>query len=138
LHASAEFGLSRAYQQSGDADQAREHLKKFQYIKDNKLGSPMSLAYGEQGQYSRAEESAGAAEKVPPAIAVRFVDMAGRAGIITKASSGEVTQVRESLGSGACFLDYDGDGRLDVFLADGGRQVGWGSIATWAVERSRT
>jgi len=126
LHASAEFGLSRAYQQSGDADHAREHLKKFQYIKDNKLGSPMSLAYGEQGQYSRAEESAGAAEKVPPAIAVRFVDMTGRAGIVTKPSSGEVTHVRESLGSGACFLDYDGDGRLDVFLADGGPQSGMG------------
>ena len=57
LHASAEFGLSRAYQQSGDADHAREHLKKFQYITQNKIGAPMSLAYGEQGQYSRAVES---------------------------------------------------------------------------------
>src|SRR5579883_1208389 len=35
LHASAEFGISRAYQQSGDPDHAREHLKKFQYIKDS-------------------------------------------------------------------------------------------------------
>ena len=57
LHASAEFGLSRAYQQSGDVEHAREHLKKFQYITQNKLGAPMSLAYGEQGQYSRAVES---------------------------------------------------------------------------------
>ena len=57
LHASAEFGLSRAYQQSGDTDHAREHLKRFQYITQNKIGSPMSLAYGEQGQYSRAVES---------------------------------------------------------------------------------
>ena len=24
------------------------------------------------------------------------------------------------LGGGACFLDYDGDGQLDVLLADGG------------------
>ena len=57
LHASAEFGLSRAYQQSADVDHAREHLKKFQYITQNKIGAPMSLAYGEQGQYSRAVES---------------------------------------------------------------------------------
>ena len=57
LHASAEFGLSRAYQQSADADHAREHLKRFQYITQNKIGAPMSLAYGEQGQYSRAVES---------------------------------------------------------------------------------
>ena len=61
-HASAEFGLSRAYQQSADVDHtnldhAREHLKRFQYITQNKIGAPMSLAYGEQGQYSRAVES---------------------------------------------------------------------------------
>ena len=32
LHASAEFGIARAYQQSGDAAQAREHLVRFQHI----------------------------------------------------------------------------------------------------------
>src|SRR5207248_3986921 len=57
LHASAEFGLSRAYQQSGDTTVARQHLTRFQYITQNKLGATMSLAYGEQGKYSRAEES---------------------------------------------------------------------------------
>ncbi len=50
LHASAEFGLSRAYQQSADLTHAREHLTRFQYITQNKLGSPISLAYGEQGK----------------------------------------------------------------------------------------
>ena len=50
LHASAEFGLSRAYQQSGDTEHARENLNKFQYITQKKLGAPVSLAYGEQGQ----------------------------------------------------------------------------------------
>jgi tetratricopeptide (TPR) repeat protein len=65
LHASAEFGLSRAYQQSADVDHAREHLKKFQYITQNKIGAPMSLAYGEQGQYSRAVESPSAVLKAP-------------------------------------------------------------------------
>ncbi len=81
LHASAEFGISRAYQQSGNTDTSREHLKKFQYIKDNKLGSPMSLSYGEQGQYSRAEESAGVVEKVPAQIPVKFVDVTKEAGL---------------------------------------------------------
>ena len=32
-------------------------MKKFQYITQNKLGAPISLAYGEQGKYSRAEDS---------------------------------------------------------------------------------
>src|SRR5215471_2345603 len=62
LHASGEFGLSRSYQQSGDPTHAREHLARFQYITQNKLGSTMSLAYGEQGKYSRAEDSPGAVE----------------------------------------------------------------------------
>src|SRR5208282_5981807 len=61
-HASAQFGLARAYQQSGRGDPAREAMKKFQYITQNKLGAPISLAYGEQGKYSRAEESPMAVE----------------------------------------------------------------------------
>jgi tetratricopeptide (TPR) repeat protein len=119
LHASAEFGISRAYQQSGDAERAREHLKKFQYIKDNKLGSPMSLAYGEQGQYSRAEESPGVAEKVAAAIPVKFVDVTEKAGLVGE-STGDAKDRASFWGSGACFLDFDGDGKLDVLLADGG------------------
>src|SRR5579863_6759582 len=83
LHASAEFGLSRAYQQSSDVEHAREHLKTFQHITQNKLGSPMSLAYGEQGQYSRAVESPQAALKPPPQIKVQFVDVTKEAGIGT-------------------------------------------------------
>src|SRR6266568_6387228 len=75
LHASAQFGLSRAYQKSGDIPHAREHLARFQYITQNKLGAAMSLAYGEQGKYSLAEESQVATVKVPPQIPVRFVDV---------------------------------------------------------------
>ena len=65
LHASAQFGLARAYQQSGQSDPAHEAMKKFQYITQNKLGAPISLAYGEQGKYSRAEESPVATVNVP-------------------------------------------------------------------------
>src|SRR5207244_9939696 len=84
LHASAQFGLSRAYQQSGQADKAREGLKKFQYITQNKLGTPISLAYGEQGKYSRAEESRVAVGKGGAAISVRFVDVTARSGIVSR------------------------------------------------------
>jgi tetratricopeptide (TPR) repeat protein len=124
LHASAEFGLSRAYQQSGDVDHAREHLKKFQYITQNKLGAPMSLAYGEQGQYSRAVESPSAVLKAPAPIKVRFVDVTAQAGIERKATAGDAKDLPGSLGPGACFLDYDGDGKIDLFLADNGAQGG--------------
>src|SRR5208282_4646152 len=111
-HASAQFGLARAYQQSGQSDPAHEAMKKFQYITQNKLGSPISLAYGEQGKYSRAEESPMAVEKVPPQIPVKFVDVTAEAGIVSKSPSSDVENYL--LGPGACFLDYDGDGLIDV------------------------
>ena len=126
MHASAEFGLSRAYQQSGDATHAREHLVKFQYIKDHKLGAPMSLSYGEQGQYSRAEESPAIVEQVPPQIQVQFVDVTKEAGIATQSESGGANDLPTFLGPGACFLDYDGDGKIDLLVADGGPQGGLG------------
>ncbi len=123
IHASAEFGLSRAYQQSGDVEHAREHLKKFQYITQNKIGAPMSLAYGEQGQYSRAVESPQAVMKPPAQIKVQFVDVTKEAGIVTDpVPAGPNTEngFPSYLGSGACFLDYDNDGNIDLLLADDG------------------
>ncbi|HEY4762898.1 MAG TPA: FG-GAP-like repeat-containing protein [Candidatus Sulfotelmatobacter sp.] len=125
LHASAEFGLSRAYQQSGDVEHAREHLKKFQYITQNKLGAPMSLAYGEQGQYSRAVESPQAVLKPPPPIKVRFVDVTKEAGIVSRPRPAVNFDIKDPrLAPGACFLDYDSDGKPDLFIADNGRQGG--------------
>src|SRR5882724_1629184 len=87
LHASAEFGIARAFQQSGDAAQAREHLVRFQHITQNKLGSPIGLAYGDQGRYSLVEESPSAMEKALPSIPVRFVAVTESAGLASKPSS---------------------------------------------------
>src|SRR4029077_13488692 len=109
LHASAQFGLARAYQQSGQSDPAHEAMKKFQYITQNKLGAPISLAYGEQGKYSRAVESPSAVLKAPAQIKVRFVDVTAEAGLAGKGNR----DPKDLVGSGACFLDYDGDGRPD-------------------------
>ena len=125
LHASAEFGLSRAYQQSADVDHAREHLKRFQYITQKKIGAPMSLAYGEQGKYSRAVESPQQQLKPPPQIKVRFVDVTKEAGIISTGIGEVESNGRDiALSPGACFLDYDNDGRIDVFLPENGAQGG--------------
>ena len=131
LHASAQFGLSRSYQQSGQADKAREGLKKFQYITQNKLGTPISLAYGEQGKYSRAEESPVAMEKVLPQIPVKFVDVTAEAelsGVIEERHAGGrehyPKDMIESAGPGACFVDYNSDGLIDLFVPDNGPHGG--------------
>ncbi len=124
LHASSEFGIARAYQQSGDAAHAREHLVRFQHITQNKLGSPIGLAYGDQGKYSLVEESTSAPEKALPAIAVHFVPVTDAAGLTSKPSANSNSDVASYLGQGACFLDYDGDSKPDIFLADNGPQGG--------------
>ena len=125
-HASAQFGLARAYQQSGQADPAHEAMKKFQYITQNKYGAPISLSYGEQGKYSRAEDSPVAVEKVMPQISVKFVDvfLPSRAGPYFGRPSPPTGDGPGYLGPGACFLDYDNDGRIDLFLANNGAQGG--------------
>jgi tetratricopeptide (TPR) repeat protein len=119
LHASAQFGLSRAYQQSGDTNDAREHLRRFQYITQNKYGTPMSLAYGDQGQYSRTVESPQSQLKPPPQIKVQFVDVTKEAGIESKPLPiAYISKPFFEPGSGACFLDYDNDGNIDVLLTN--------------------
>jgi Flp pilus assembly protein TadD len=130
LHASAQFGLARAYQQSGQADPAHEAMKRFQYVTQNKLGAPISLSYGEQGKYSRAEDSPAAVEKVPPQIQVKFVDVtkeAGLSGVARKVHTGKVRYPKdwiESVGPGACFIDYNSDGLIDLFIPDEGPRGG--------------
>lgn len=119
LHASAQFGMARAYQQSGQADPAHAAMNRFQYVTESKLGRPISLAYGEQGKYSLAEDSPLAVQKVPAGIAVRFVDVTAEAGLTSSAKSSTAEDDGNELGHGACFLDYDNDGKIDIFIPEG-------------------
>jgi tetratricopeptide (TPR) repeat protein len=100
FHASAEFGLARAYQRKGDTENAREHLQKFQKITAQHLGAPFGAGYGDQGKFSLAEYSKNGLLKAPAANPVTYVARAIPAGP----------------SSGACFFDYDGDGKPDLLL----------------------
>lgn len=124
LHASAEFGISRAYQQSGDIASAREHLQKFQHITQAKLGTPIGLAYGDQGKYSLVEESPAAVIKPPAQISVKFLNVTERAGLVSKPDRSTNDDLISFLAPGACILDYDADGKPDIFLSDNGAQGG--------------
>jgi len=110
FHASAEFGLARAFQRKGDAAAAREHLARFQKITTEHLGTPFGAGYGDQGRYSLAELARSPAASAPPAIKVTFKEQP----LAAAATSGTAASFGAS--TGACFIDYDGDGRPDLFL----------------------
>ena len=139
FHASAQEGLADAEQQLGDADGAKAHRQRFQQIVSEHLGKPIRLIYGEEGKYSLAQEMI-EPERVPPAIAVHFVNVTSIAGLPFETATGREVRRRATKGrrsgvptndtdeasgtlanflaSGACVFDYDGDGRPDIFLLD--------------------
>jgi tetratricopeptide (TPR) repeat protein len=115
-HASAQFGLARAYQRKGDADSAREAMKRFQKITTEHLGTPFGAGYGDQGKYSLAEFIPGSSTAAPEAIPVHY-----EASPLFKNLSRTANPEMAGQYSGACFLDYDGDGKPDLFLVSAGK-----------------
>jgi Tfp pilus assembly protein PilF len=109
-HASAEFGIARAYQRKGDTDAARQHLARFQKITTEHLGSPFGAGYGDQGRFSLAELGRSGVLTAPPAIPVSYKEQP----VVVAPPGGHSKLPGPS--TGACFLDYDGDGKPDLFL----------------------
>src|SRR5262249_45509447 len=94
-------------QRKGDGDSARGHLQKFQRMQANKTGVVFGAGYGDQGKFSLAEYAQNALLAAPAAIPVKFSSGA----IPTSGGSGAIGP-----STGACFLDFDGDGKPDLFL----------------------
>jgi tetratricopeptide (TPR) repeat protein len=135
-HASAQFGLARAYQRKGETEAAREGMKHFQKLTTEHLGTPFGAGYGDQGKFSLAEFVHGAEASAPAQISVHYMSEP----IAKLLPGGAATAVSAS--RGVCFLDYDGDGKPDLFLVAAGegksqllRNLGDGKVAD-ATERT--
>ena len=115
-HASAQFGLARAYQRKGDVEAAREGMKRFQKLTSEHLGTPFGAGYGDQGKFSLAEFVHGEGTSAPAEIPVQYTAVP-LSQLVFGAAKSDTT-----LGAnrGACFLDYDGDGKPDLFLVAAG------------------
>ena len=114
LHASAQFGLARALQRSGNAEQARVHLKRFQEITQAKIGTPLSAVYGEQGHYATVQDMRSSSTSVSPMIPVTFV----QAGAVE--GSSVIPQPVPGIGGGSCLLDLSGKGEKDILVLHAG------------------
>jgi hypothetical protein len=117
FHASSEFGLARAFELKGYSASAREHLARLQKITTKHLGTPYGAGYGDRGKYSFAEVPLSSVADPPAPIPVRFMAQANA--FVSASDSDRSIAVGPS--TGACFFDYDGNGKPDLFLVSGAR-----------------
>ena len=134
-HASSEFGLARALQRSGHADEAKVHFERFQHLTINKVSPAIGLSYGEQGRFSTAVP---VHEQIKPRhamIPIRFS---------MQAIASSFSQAGATMGSGgACVMDVDGDGIYDLVLMQSGpsairvfRSHGDGSFEVFSADQA--
>ncbi len=141
-HVSALYNLAMTLMRSGKQEESRQAMARFQALKSgDQAGGPMGamgVQYGEEGKYALGVGQYDLETVNSAAVQVRFVDALAEAGVrFSHRGPGRNplgTQVKKeewsktwalqnlvsALGSGAAFLDYDFDGKLDVVLLNAG------------------
>jgi tetratricopeptide (TPR) repeat protein len=129
-HASAVFNLAQALQHAGRTAEVKANFKRFQHLTSTKIGTPIGLAYGEQGHYSTVtpvEEPEAAKQAMLP------IKLAVQSLLTPNAKSSAFTTT-----GGACMIDATGSGQMDLVLMQSGPQAirilhatGDGSFTDW-------
>ena len=83
------------------------------------VATPFGAGYGDQGRFSLAELPRSSVQNAPPSIPVHFVQQPFSSILQAPVGAGlappaAATPIGPS--TGACFFDYDGDGKPDLFL----------------------
>src|SRR5687767_2751620 len=89
-----------------------------------------ALWLGAQGVATRNAPPAPRSASSGRPFLAKFTDIAAQAGLTSRFVSGNETSKKyiiEANGTGVALLDYDNDGRLDLFLVNGSRLEGYGS-----------
>jgi tetratricopeptide (TPR) repeat protein len=128
-HASAEFGLARALQRSGEQQAAHAEVQKFQHLVQAKISSPLAQGYGDRGHFSTMEEMALPVQAVGPMVPVKFVAQAlplwnpeirpGPGPFVT----GQPVDPTTAGGEGVCVIDMFASGSQDLVVMSSGENA---------------
>jgi tetratricopeptide (TPR) repeat protein len=125
--APAYYGLGRTLMSAGRREEAKKALDKFYELKKSGFVTTAKEKRFREGKYlepfvERVAEGGEAPTAIPP-IAVRFLDVTSGSGLDEFLHGGSPRDEVKRFGSGAAFLDYDGDGYDDLYIANCGRNV---------------
>ncbi|MGC8550556.1 MAG: FG-GAP-like repeat-containing protein [Acidobacteriaceae bacterium] len=115
LHASAEYGLASAFRMSGNMPQALAHLRRFEQLRSEKVSSPLSHNYGDEGKYSTTQIIRPSNTLVGPMIPVTFVRQPQSGPALRTAAASSFPS-----GGGACMIRSEPNGPLYLIVPSSG------------------
>ncbi len=118
LHASAEYGLASAYRMSGKMQQALAHLRRFEQLRSEKVSSPLSHNYGDEGKYSTTQSIRPSTPLVGTMIPITYVPQpqSGAAPAAALKSTGAACMIRpEPSGPLYLILPVSGASALRIY-----------------------